>query len=84
VLRAVFAALIAVALAPGADRTDGCNKTAERYNRIKAEVEAAVEVFSACLANSRVRDACVAEFDELDEAEARLEAAVGEYQEACP
>jgi hypothetical protein len=76
--------VIAVALAPGADRTESCSQAAERYNRIKAEVEAAVQVFAACLANSRGRDACVAEFDELDAAEARLEAVVGEHQEACP
>jgi predicted outer membrane protein len=83
-MRAVFAAVIAVALAPGSDRTDSCKQATDRYNRIKAEVEAAVEVFATCLANSRGRDACVAEFDELDAVEARLEAVVGEHQETCP
>jgi hypothetical protein len=38
-MRAVFAALIAVALAPGADRAANCKQATERYNRIQTEVQ---------------------------------------------
>ena len=77
-MRAVFAALIAVALAPGADRAANCKQATERYNRIQTEVQAAVELLATCVASSRGRDASVAELDELDEAEARLATIVGE------
>jgi hypothetical protein len=42
-----------------------------------------VQVFVECVASKRV-SSCAPEFDELDTVETRFEAAVADYQEACP
>jgi hypothetical protein len=79
---AVFAALIAVALAPGSG-TDACKKAVERYNAVKAEVELALQDYEQCVANSRGRNSCAVEFDEVNSVQDRFESAVVDYQEAC-
>ena len=55
----------------------------EQYRRVKAEVEAATQVFAECVAGPRI-SSCTVEFDELGALQDRLEAAVAEFRVACP
>jgi hypothetical protein len=55
----------------------------EQYRRVKAEVEAATQVFAECVAGPRI-SSCTVEFDELGALQDRLEAAVAEFRDACP
>ena len=75
--------LIAVAATPGADERDVCKLAVEQYRRVKAEVEAAMQVFAECVAGPRI-SSCTVEFDELAALQDRLEAAVAEFRDACP
>jgi hypothetical protein len=75
--------LIAAAVLPGADDRDACKVAVERYRRVKAEVEAAAQVFVECVAQPRI-SSCTVEFDEVEVLQDRLETAVADYRDACP
>jgi len=55
----------------------------EQYRRVKAEVEAATQVFAECIAGPRI-SSCTVEFDELAVLQDRLESVVADYRDACP
>ena len=50
---------------------------------MKAEIEAATQVFAECVAQPRT-SSCMVEFDELAILQDRLETAVADYRDACP
>jgi hypothetical protein len=50
---------------------------------MKAEVEAATQVFAECVAGPRI-SSCTVEFDELAALQDRLESVVAEFRDACP
>ena len=75
--------LVAIAVTPGSDDRDSCKVAVERYKKMKAEVEAATQVFAECVAGPRI-SSCTVEFDELAALQDRLESVVAEFRDACP
>jgi hypothetical protein len=75
--------LVALAITPDAAPSD-CQSTATAYSAALASVTEALRTYEACLAASRGRNQCSAEFDELDAAHLDYEEAVVEYHRACP
>jgi hypothetical protein len=82
-LHAVFAALIAIAITPGAVGPAACKDAVQRFEAAKREVDLAVEDYAKCVAGSRGRDSCLVEFDAVDAAQERFEAAIEEYKTVC-
>jgi uncharacterized protein YgiB involved in biofilm formation len=76
------AAFMALALALGLD-TDVCAQSGKRYEAMKTEVVQALRDYERCVAESRGRDTCEAEYGDLDLAQARFEAAVADYAREC-
>jgi len=79
----VFVLFLAAAVSPGADDRDACKLGVEQYTKVKAEVEAATQVFAECVAQPRM-SSCTVEFDELEVLQDRLESIVADYRDACP
>src|SRR5260370_41010049 len=61
-----------------------CRRASARYSAARASVTEALRTYEACLAASRGRNQCAAEFDELGAAQLDYEDAVAEYDRACP
>src|SRR5690242_1246102 len=80
---AALAALIAIALAPGAVGPAACKDAGQRFEAAKREVDLTVQDYAKCVADSRGRDSCAVEFDAIDAAQERFESAVEEYGRAC-
>ncbi len=77
------ASLVALAITPDAPPSD-CRSADAAYDAALASVTEALRTYEACLAASRGRNQCAAEFDELDVARLDYEDAVAEYERACP
>jgi hypothetical protein len=76
--------LLALALGSAVDTdADACRKAADRYEIAVAEVVDAVRAYEKCVSASRARDACAAEFEDLDLAQDRFETAVSDYGSGC-
>jgi hypothetical protein len=75
--------LVAAAVRPGSDDLDACKLAAERYKKVKAEIEAATQVFSECVAQPWI-SSCTVEFEELAVWQDRLETAVADYRTLAP
>jgi hypothetical protein len=74
--------LFVIASTAGSD-TDACRQAAKRYEVAAAAITDALRSYEKCIAASRGRDSCSAEFSDLDAAQDRFEAAVSEYDERC-
>ncbi len=74
---------MALAITPDAPPSD-CRSAAAGYATALASVTEALRTYEACLAASRGRNQCAAEFDELDVVRLDYEDAVAEYHGACP
>lgn len=74
--------MVVLAALSGAD--DRCKRVGQRYEAAKAEVIDAVRSYERCIAASRARETCEAEFADLDLAQDRYERTVADYRDACP
>ena len=80
----VIGALLVFVVASMADsNTDACQRVAMRYEIAAAAITDALHSYEKCIAASRGRDTCSAEFSDLDVAQDRFETAVSEYDERC-
>jgi hypothetical protein len=80
----VIGALLVFVVASMADsNTDACQRVAMRYEIAAAAITDALRSYEKCIAASRGRDTCSAEFSDLDVAQDRFETAVSEYDERC-
>ncbi len=77
------AALVALAVLPGATPTD-CRSAAAGYEAAVASVTDALRTYEGCIGASRGHSQCSAEFDELAGAHREFEDAAAEYRQACP
>ncbi len=77
------AALVALAVLPGATPTD-CRSAAAGYEAAVASVTDALRTYEACVGASRGRNQCSPEFDELAGAHREFQDAAAEYRQACP
>ena len=75
--------LVALAITPDAALSD-CQSAAAGYAAALASVTEALRTYEVCLAASRGRNQCAAEFDDLDAAHLHYEDAAAEYHRACP
>jgi hypothetical protein len=74
--------MVVLAALSGVD--DPCKRVGQRYEAAKKEVIEAVRAYERCIAASRARETCEAEFGDLDLAQDRYERAVADYRDACP
>jgi hypothetical protein len=80
----VIGALLVFVVASMADsNTDACQRVAMRYEIAAAAITDALHSYEKCIAASRGRDTCSAEFSDLDVAQDRFETAVSESDERC-
>ena len=82
-LHATIGAVIAIRLAPGSGGPAACNKATQSYKAAKLEVNVAVQDYARCVTASRGRDSCAVEFDAVDAAHERFDAAVEDYRMTC-
>jgi hypothetical protein len=81
---AVGTVLLALTLGSAVDTdADACRKAADRYEIVVAEVVDALRAYEKCVSASRARDACTAEYEDLDLAQDRFETAVSDYGSGC-
>ncbi len=75
--------LILATVVDGNSDADDCVKISASYEAVVAAVADASHTYQACVAASRGRDDCTAEYGDLDLAAARFEAVVADYGKAC-